>query len=87
MLQLLLKDGMSVSLDTSDENVCNWLCLVPTADTSDSQNLMAVQMGVDLFYMTTRQVLPGEPLRVWYAPHYAKKLDKSPQPDGQTNSE
>ena len=47
---------------------------------------MAVQMGVEIYYMTTRAIQPGEALQVWYAPHYAKKLGQTPQPDGLTSS-
>ena len=41
-------------------------------------------MGADIFYIATRNIEVGEELRVWYAPHYARKLGKSPDPDGVT---
>ena len=43
-------------------------------------------MGSDIFYIATRNIEVGEELRVWYAPHYARKLGKSPDPDGVTTS-
>ena len=45
-----------------------------------------LQMGADIFYIATRNIEVGEELRVWYAPHYARKLGKSPDPDGVTTS-
>jgi hypothetical protein len=48
---------------------------------------MALQIGLNLFYTTTRTVPAGEELCVWYAPHYAKKLHKSSSPDGLSKSE
>jgi len=76
-----------VSLDATDEDECNWLCLVGVARCSSEQNCMAIQMGLDIFYMTTREVPVGEELLVWYAPHYAKKVGRLPVPDGITVGE
>ena len=54
------------------------------ADTTKSQNLMAVQLNSDIFYIVTKVIEPGTELRVWYAPHYARKVGKSTEPDGKT---
>ena len=83
--QVMLKDGGSVCLDTTDENNCNWMCLVPTATSVEEQNLMAVQMGGDIYYITTKVIAPDTELRVWYAPHYARKVGRSVEPDGNTS--
>lgn len=73
---------MNVSLDTTEESECNWMCLVQAATESYQQNLMAYQLGTSIFYSTTRNIDPGTELRVWYAPQYAKRLGKQPNPDG-----
>ena len=70
-----------VVLDTTDENECNWMCLVRSAQSEESQNCMAYQLGTDIYYNTTRQINIGEELQVWYAPHFAKKLRKPAEPD------
>ena len=80
-VQLLGKDGTVVVLDTTDENECNWLCLVRSAVSEDTQNCMAYQLGTNIFYNVTRQIVPGEEVQVWYAPHFAKKLGKPSLPD------
>ena len=85
--QIFIKDGSSVSLDATDEDECNWMCLVGVARCSSDQNCMAVQIGVDIFYLATREIPRGEELLVWYAPHYAKKVGRSSEPDGATVGE
>ena len=42
---------------------------------------MAVQMADDIYFIATRSISIGTELRVWYAPHYAKKLGQSAEPD------
>ncbi|KAJ8322332.1 hypothetical protein KUTeg_000803 [Tegillarca granosa] len=82
MLKIFTKDGGCVSLDTTDENECNWLCLVRAASNYDDQNCMAYQLGTSIFYNTTRDIKMGEELKVWYAPQYAKKVGKPTSSDG-----
>lgn len=48
---------------------------------------MAYQLGPNIFYNTTRDIGVGEELRVWYAPHFAKKLGKPSQPDNTTKGD
>lgn len=80
-VQVIGSDGSTVCLDTTDENDCNWMCLVRTAAFSQEQNCMAYQLGSNIFYNTIRDIEQGEELRVWYAPHFARKLGKASEPD------
>ncbi|XP_063407539.1 PR domain zinc finger protein 15-like [Mytilus trossulus] len=82
VLKILTKDGMNVSLDTTEESECNWMCLVQAATEAHQQNLIAYQLGTSIFYSTTRNIDPGTELHVWYAPQYARRLGKQPNPDG-----
>lgn len=84
IFQLIAKDGTTVCLDTTDENECNWLCLVRAACSDDEKNCIAYQLGNNIFYNTTRDILASEELLVWYAPHFARKLGKPSEPDGET---
>jgi len=80
-----LKDSLqTVTLDTTSEAECNWLCLVPTALTAEEQNCMATQIGSEIYYITKDVLDEGDQLKVWYAPSYARKLGKPQQPDGRT---
>ena len=82
---MTLKDGSTEFLDASDEDECNWLCLVGVAQSE--ANCMAVQMGPDIYYLTMHPIAAQEELQVWYAPHYARKLKKSPTPDARTRGQ
>ncbi|XP_048730439.2 uncharacterized protein LOC125647703 isoform X2 [Ostrea edulis] len=81
LLKVIFRDSV-ISLDTTSENECNWLCLVRTANTADEQNMIAYQMGTSIYYSTIRDIALGEELKVWYAAPYARKIGKSVTPDG-----
>ncbi|KAL3889779.1 hypothetical protein ACJMK2_002107 [Sinanodonta woodiana] len=84
-LKIMMKDGSgAVSLDTTDEDECNWMCLVQVAQSEEQQNCMAYQVNANIFYSTMHDIQPGEELRVWYTRHYARKLGKTELPDGET---
>ncbi|XP_071449265.1 PR domain zinc finger protein 15-like [Hetaerina americana] len=74
-LKVFSKDSEeSYYLDTSDEEFCNWMCLVSPATLAKEQNLMCYQMKQDIYYTVMKRIQPGEQLRVWYAPYYAVKM-------------
>ncbi|PSN32133.1 hypothetical protein C0J52_11756 [Blattella germanica] len=68
----------SYFLDTSDEEACNWMCLVAPASNCKEQNLICYQMGQDIYYTVMKDIQAGEQLRVWYAPYYAVKMGAVP---------
>ncbi|XP_014667416.1 PREDICTED: zinc finger protein 26-like [Priapulus caudatus] len=78
---MVFNGNKTILLQIDIENECNWMCLVQPATCSDEQNLMALQMKDDIFYITTRDISAGEQLKVWYAPAYAEKLQKPPNPE------
>jgi len=53
---------------------------VQPATNSTEQNCVAFQLGGAIYYRTTRQVVSGELLKVWYAGSYARKLGKPALP-------
>ncbi|XP_026283072.1 PR domain zinc finger protein 15 [Frankliniella occidentalis] len=75
-------------LDTSDEECCNWMCLVAPASNTSEQNLICYDVKQSIYFATTRDLEPGEELRLWYALYYGLKLqalplsDESAQEDG-----
>lgn len=69
-------------LDTRDENECNWLTLISPAEDVSEQNCIAFQLGNDIYYSTIRKVKVGEAMKVWYAPGYARKIQKPEKPPG-----
>ncbi|KAK3929095.1 Zinc finger protein 84 [Frankliniella fusca] len=65
-------------LDTTDEECCNWMCLVASASNSKEQNLICYDVKQSIFFATTRDVEPGQELRLWYALYYGLKLQALP---------
>lgn len=73
-LKVFEKDGSFVFMDANDEKDCNWMCLVAMASTEEELNLIAYQMKQDIYFSAVKAITPGKELRVWYAPHYGKKM-------------
>lgn len=74
-------------LDTTDEELCNWMCLVAAATNIKEQNLICYDAKQSIYFTTTRDVQPGEELRVWYALYYGLKLQALPLADDSTQEE
>nr|CAD7587388.1 unnamed protein product [Timema genevievae] len=81
-LQVFEKSSKDVAssyyLDTSDEEQCNWMCLVATANSPKSQNLICYQDKEEIMFIAMKDIEPSEHLLVYYAPYYAMKLGKTP---------
>nr|CAD7258709.1 unnamed protein product [Timema shepardi] len=81
-LQVFEKSSKDVAssyyLDTSDEEQCNWMCLVAIANSPKSQNLICYQDKEEIMFIAMKDIQPNEHLLVYYAPYYAMKLGKTP---------
>lgn len=64
-------------LDTTDENECCWMMFVSPASDVEEQNLICYQDGEDIYFGSIKDIQPREELKVWYAPYYAFKMQKS----------
>uniref|UniRef100_T1JP49 Uncharacterized protein n=1 Tax=Strigamia maritima TaxID=126957 RepID=T1JP49_STRMM len=73
-LKVFCKDGPVLHLDATDERQCNWMALVAPATGEEEMNLIAYQAKDDIFFSAVKQIKPGKELRVWYAPHYSRKM-------------
>lgn len=65
----------NIYLDTSNENICNWMIHVTPARYSNEQNLMCFQLNDQIFYTAVQDIDVGDILKVWYAPKYAAKMN------------
>ena len=63
------------------------MSLVQVARTTEEQNCIAYQLGINIYFNTTKDIATGTPLKVWYAWKYAQKLGKPIEPDGKTKCE
>ncbi|XP_022239258.1 uncharacterized protein LOC106457555 [Limulus polyphemus] len=75
--KVFYKDGTSDFLDNSDENCCNWMCLVAPAKDAAHQNLIAYQFEESIYFSAQRDIKAQEELQVSYAPAYSKKIASS----------
>ncbi|XP_070556719.1 zinc finger protein PLAG1-like [Ptychodera flava] len=61
-------------LDTSSEDMCNWMMFVRQASSIDDQNVVAYQHKNDIYFTTVKPIPPHSELKVWYAAEYAKMM-------------
>lgn len=69
-----LYSGRNIYLDTTDENKCNWMIHVNTANFSNEQNLNAYQHNDSIYYVAIQDIELGDILKVWYSPIYAARM-------------
>ncbi|XP_041352285.1 PR domain zinc finger protein 4-like [Gigantopelta aegis] len=77
--KIFFEDYFSV-LDISDEDESNWLMFVKPARNALEQNLVAFQKDEEIYFVTCKDIEPGQELLFWYAKDYAKLLGLSPKP-------
>lgn len=73
-LKVFPTKGRATCLDTSDEYQCNWMCFVEPASEPSLQNLIAYQLGQDIYFSVQKPVKSGDTLYVGYAPPYGRKM-------------
>lgn len=61
--------GLAYYIDGKRESE-NWMKFVNCAHNSEEQNLVLLQDGDQLFYESSREILHGEELLVWYGNRY-----------------
>ncbi|UYV80877.1 PRDM1 [Cordylochernes scorpioides] len=62
-------------LDGFDVTKSNWMRFVNPAYSSDRQNLVACQIGMDIYFYTFRNIGANQELLVWYCREFAERLD------------
>ncbi|XP_055332131.1 PR domain zinc finger protein 15-like isoform X2 [Paramacrobiotus metropolitanus] len=55
-------------------HTCNWLKFTRFASTIKEQNLAVYLSGNDISFVTTKEIAPGEELKVWYSQKYAELI-------------
>jgi len=62
-------------IDGYDVNKANWMRYVNPAYSSESQNLIACQYKMNIYFYTTKPILPHQELLVWYCREFAQRLN------------
>ncbi|KAG8233359.1 hypothetical protein J437_LFUL005820 [Ladona fulva] len=62
-------------IDGYDVRKSNWMRYVNPAYSSESQNLIACQYKMNIYFYTIRPILPNQELLVWYCKEFAQRLN------------
>lgn len=77
----IFKDDDFYYIDGSDRSQSNWMRYVASAYSLDTMNLVACQHQENIFFYTTRDIMPNEELMVWYCKDFAKRLGYDVDPE------
>lgn len=62
-------------IDGFDVQKSNWMRYVNPAYSSESQNLIACQYQMNIYFYTIKPILPNQELLVWYCREFAERLN------------
>ncbi|XP_030750239.1 PR domain zinc finger protein 1 isoform X2 [Sitophilus oryzae] len=62
-------------IDGYDTSKANWMRYVNPAYSSESQNLIACQYKMNIYFYTIKPILPNQELLVWYCKEFAERLN------------
>lgn len=62
-------------IDGYDTSKANWMRYVNPAYSSESQNLIACQYKMNIYFYTIKPILPNQELLVWYCREFAERLN------------
>ncbi|XP_076398105.1 PR domain zinc finger protein 1 isoform X2 [Megachile rotundata] len=62
-------------IDGYDVQKSNWMRYVNPAYSSESQNLIACQYKMNIYFYTIKTILPNQELLVWYCREFAERLN------------
>lgn len=76
MLFQIYKDNeLYYYIDGYDTSKANWMRYVNPAYSSESQNLIACQYKMNIYFYTIKPILPNQELLVWYCKEFAERLN------------
>ncbi|XP_072394263.1 PR domain zinc finger protein 1 isoform X2 [Diabrotica undecimpunctata] len=62
-------------IDGFDTSKANWMRYVNPAYSGESQNLIACQYKMNIYFYTIKPILPNQELLVWYCKEFAERLN------------
>lgn len=74
-LQVYKENELFYYIDGFDVAKSNWMRYVNPAYSSESQNLIACQYKMCIYFYTIKPILPNQELLVWYCREFAERLN------------
>nr|CAD7394317.1 unnamed protein product [Timema cristinae] len=75
LLQVYKDNELFYYMDGYDTRKANWMRFVNPAYSSESQNLIACQYKMNIYFYTIKPILPNQELLVWYCREFAERLN------------
>lgn len=74
-LQIFKENNTCKYMDIGDTSRSNWMHYVNFSYSSSQQNLIACQIGFNIYFYTIKPIPPNTELLVWYCREYAERLN------------
>lgn len=71
---------LNKTICVKDDARSNWMKYVAAAEEEDFQNLVAAQIGNDIYFYTVKKIEANTELSFWFSRDYARKLNYSTRP-------
>lgn len=75
LFQIYKDNELYYYIDGYDTSKANWMRYVNPAYSSESQNLIACQYKMNIYFYTIKPILPNQELLVWYCKEFAERLN------------
>lgn len=77
---------LTKTISVKDDGKSNWMKYVVAAKEQSNQNLVAAQIGNDIYFYTVKKIESNTELSFWFSRDYARKLNYSTTPYARTRS-
>lgn len=76
--QVFVEGRLHHIVDGLNEQRSNWMRYVNPAGTAKEQNLVACQIGLEIYFYSIKPLHPGRELLVWYCQELAQRCNYPP---------
>ncbi|ULU12082.1 hypothetical protein L5515_001511 [Caenorhabditis briggsae] len=77
---------LTKTISVKDDGKSNWMKYVVAAEDESNQNLVAAQIGNDIYFYTVKKIESNTELSFWFSRDYARKLNYSTTPSVRTRA-
>ncbi|CAI2302061.1 unnamed protein product [Caenorhabditis sp. 36 PRJEB53466] len=77
---------LTKTICVKDDGRSNWMKYVAAAEDDENQNLVAAQVGNDIYFYTVKKIEANTELSFWFSRDYSRKLNYSSSPHVRTRA-